>query len=146
MPDLVGLATVFSSILAVFGYFQWRLAKHQLKVDLMTRVHERYSALYPLLSDLPAEPGTYDCLTRRERETISAYLNLCSEQFHWRVSEKIIDDAIWKVWDVAIAEKLQSPAIRLAWTANHRNDVFYTGFSEYVERHLQMPTVAVSRS
>lgn len=62
---------------------------------------------------------------------ISAYINLCAEQFWWK-SEKLVDTAVWKVWKCAMREKFRMPAIRSAYDENHKYDTYYDGFEGFV--------------
>jgi hypothetical protein len=114
MQEIVAFFSILGPLLGIFTYFQWRVQQRTLKLDLMTKVHERYSKLYKTLASLEGHETTYANLQGDEKEAISAYINLCAEQFHWRHSERLIDDAVWKVWAAAIQEKLRTPAIREA--------------------------------
>jgi hypothetical protein len=136
MDQVAGIATVVAAVLGIFGMFQWKIMQRQLKLDLMSRVHERYSKLYKELADLPEVVTSTDNLKSEAKDAISAYINLCAEQFHWRKTEKLIDDNVWKVWDAAIGAKLRHPVIRFCWEQNHANDEYYDGFCEYVARHF----------
>jgi len=102
-----------------------------------TSVHERYSKLYETLASLEDHVIQYNDLREKDREAISAYINLCAEQFHWRHSEKLIDDSVWEVWEAAIKAKLNTPAIRAAWKHAHSKDVYYQGFSDFVDRSIR---------
>lgn len=137
MNDVAALATVLSAVLGIFGVFQWRLSRGQLKLDVMSRVHERYIVLYDAISDLPDVVSKYEHLSSKSQAAISAYINLCAEQFHWRESERIIDDSVWRVWKIAIAQKLQHPAIRCAWNEYHRYDVYYEGFCDFIDNQYK---------
>jgi hypothetical protein len=139
MQEVLALVTGIGSLLGIFGFLQWRVQKRILKLELMTKVHERYSAVYPHLAKLRKDISSYAELGEDEKAAISAYINLCSEQYHWRTSENLIDDAVWKVWEAAIIEKLSHRAIQLAWEDNHKNDLYYDGFCEFVEKHLRTP-------
>jgi len=137
LSDLATLATIITGALAITGVLQWVLARKQLFLQVMSTAHDRYSQLYPVLSTLPSTLQKYDDLSTEQKQAISAYVNLCSEQFYWWRWRKLVDRDVWRVWDTAIAEKFQHPAIRLAWRHNHVHDTYYKGFKEYVEAKVQ---------
>ncbi len=142
LNDVAQIGSVAAAGFGVFAWFQYRLFRHQIALQLMGHVHDRYSSLYKELASLPAGEVKYAELTMEQRNAISAYINLCSEQFYWRGRPGLVDNAVWQVWNTAIGEKLREPAIRAAWEANHQHDVYYDGFCEYVRNHIQARTVA----
>lgn len=52
MQEIAAFVGAIGSILGVFAFFQWSVAKRTLKLELMTKVHERYSKLYKRLASL----------------------------------------------------------------------------------------------
>lgn len=139
MQEIVALISSLGSLVGVFAYFQWKLQKRALKLDLMTKVHERYSKLYERLSSVEAHAVGYAELRDTEKEAISAYFNLCAEQYHWRTAERLIDNAVWEVWAAAMGEKFRCRAFRDAWEQQYKHDLHYRGFAEFVEQQLAEP-------
>lgn len=136
MQEVVALVSGLGSLVGVFTYFQWQVQKRALKLDLMTKVHERYSKLYERLACIETHTGSFGDLRDADKEAVSAYFNLCAEQFHWRTAERLIDDAVWEVWAAAMGEKFRQPAFRDAWVQHHKRDLHYRGFAEFVEQQI----------
>lgn len=136
MQEIVALLSVLVPLVGIFAYFQWQVQKRTFKLDLMTKVHERYSKLYKSLANLEGYVLSYHDLPSETKEAVSAYINLCAEQFHWHHSEKMIDAKVWHVWEAAMKQKFELPAFGQAWRDIRRKDEYYQGFKEFVDRHV----------
>lgn len=124
MQEFVAVLSVLVPLVGVFAYFQWQVQKRTFKLDLMTKVHERYSKLYRALANLEGYVLSYHDLPAETREAVSAYINLCAEQYHWHHSEKMIDAKVWDVWEAAMKQKFELWAFKQAWREIHGQDKY----------------------
>lgn len=138
LEDWANIATVVTGVAATIGagvavitFWQWQINVHQLGLQTMTHFHDRYDRLHSKLHELSDEKVLYKELQPGDRNTISLYINMCSEQFYWK-SQGRIDKSVWMVWQEGMKEQFQVRAIRVAWTEKHQHETYYNGFREFV--------------
>ena len=132
IADFGGLiAGVVSLAIAIcFGRLQTRIADKVLFISVARDVHDRYSQLYGGLHALPKEG--LDQLTAEQLAAISAYVNLCAEEYLWK-ARGIVDSQVWEVWQDAIEEKFRTTVIGEAWEKLHCDDKYYEGFAKFID-------------
>lgn len=141
-------AAVFGIIATFLAVFQWQVSKRQLGLQVMEHVHVRYCQLQVELERLPLL-GSLATLSPDQTRVVSAYFNLCAEEFYW-YRERHITHAVWAVWLLGMAETLRHPLFTDAWRQRFSRDYYYPGFAEFVEalheQSSRIPSMAISRS
>ena len=137
IENLIGLIGGIVGIISVptMIFITWRQAQYQYGqhfVLVMKEVNDRYDKLHPILNHLPE---LYDKCTEAQKDAISRYFNLCSEELlWWRLG--FVPKLVWPIWKSGIKEKLLVPPIKTAWEGRHSHEydlafqAFCTGLYE----------------
>ena len=89
--------------MGVFYFVQkQKLEESQLFDRLFTRFNERYATLHPALQLAMREEGV---LPQSSRDTLSAYFNLCAEEYLFYVEGRILP-CVWQSWCRGMREYL----------------------------------------
>jgi hypothetical protein len=126
------IAIVSISLTTWFAYQQRKNSSRVLSLTVARDIHEIYFELYPILASLPDD---FSKLDKDQKQTITKYVNLCAEEYLWQ-KKGIIEREVWEVWRNTIIEKFQTTVIGDVWKRELRNDKYYEGFKEFIDRTI----------
>lgn len=118
------LGTLVGGIVA-FMYFFYK--QHDQDTDVFLRLFAqlnlRYDALNGDLSEIAESEGEHP-LTKKERDTLCDYYNLCAEQYMY-FTAGYIDDRVWNAWTSGMLYYYQIPKIQRHWNKELAQESYY---------------------
>jgi hypothetical protein len=140
-------ATMFTGcmapLVAVYLGMIGHLVSHDsLFKQLFKEFNERYDAMNEKLGQLEHEQTRDAVHSRKARESVVDYLNLCAEEYLWYKKGRI-DEEVWTAWLAGMKEKLAVPFIREVFDSEVNNaGTSYYGFVEYIKPLLPAPSLS----
>jgi hypothetical protein len=135
MDDKLLLGLLGTVATLYFGSIKNRIENDKLFKELFQGFNEKYDSRFnDLINELKDDKTRV--LEPFEKNLIIDYLNLCSEEFLWRIKNRIPSE-VWKAWKAGIKENLKIEQVKEIYseeTTTKNGKVSYYGLVEELEK------------
>ena len=121
------IGTISAAIALITFWFGFRHERRIAKVNLFTQYTNLCHKI--MLKLVEYEPHNdsrnYESLDKKQKFYVQSYIDLCSEEWHVRENENIIDNKVWKSWVEGMQMSFENQLFREAWKCITKEKVGY---------------------